>query len=84
MQRKRISRDYIRKISLIIYGIWQNAKKGHLIGLSHVNVWLKIEIEANVHCENITVMQMHDWGWISAYLKEGIVAFGIAFKVTNF
>ena len=46
--------------------------------------WLEIadkSKEINVQCENIIVMQidfschrkMHDWGRISAYLKEGIV-----------
>ena len=39
---------------------------------------LNIQSEANAQCENVQIdvsfhQQIHNWGWISVYIMEGIV-----------
>ena len=74
----RNSKQNLRKI-LNIYGFWRNAENRSF----HHQFVPRLKIKSkqiNLQCENLTVMQidfpchrqMHDWGWISAYLKESM------------
>ena len=69
-------RKFIRKTSLFIYGFWRKVENRSIdlfvpqlkIQMSNVKTSCVV-MQIDFSCQR----QMHDWGWISAYLKEGIV-----------